>query len=375
MAAAAEAAAARYPQVVSLEDPMFGVQAAPGAFGSNTVDGGYRLEVSQKYPWPGKRCLRGQNAAAEARAASHDVDDARLQLIDSTQDAFADYYLAARGLAFSQEALRLLDEFHRNAETRFKTGSVPQQDLLQVDVEIGRQKQRQLDLERMRPRARARINTLMHQPPDAALAPPPDQLPTPKSLPDETALRSAALARRPDLQALADRVAADQASLGLAHKEYYPDLEVMAAYDTIWQERPLRPQVGLRVNLPVRLAKRDAAVQEAVARLSERIAALTKLTDEAALAVNVAYADATESEKTLRLYDETILPAAEQNVQSAKTSYTTGKIPLVTLIEAERAVIELRDRYYEATAESYRRRAALERAVGGSLPLAPVTHP
>jgi hypothetical protein len=28
----------------------------------------YRLEISQKFPWPGKRKLRGENALAEARA-------------------------------------------------------------------------------------------------------------------------------------------------------------------------------------------------------------------------------------------------------------------------------------------------------------------
>jgi hypothetical protein len=50
MTAAAEAAATRYPQAISLEDPIFGVQAAPGAWGSNDLNGGYRVEVSQKYP-------------------------------------------------------------------------------------------------------------------------------------------------------------------------------------------------------------------------------------------------------------------------------------------------------------------------------------
>ena len=36
----------------------------------------------------------------------------------------------------------------------------------------------------------------------------------------------------------------------------------MAAYDDFWGERPLRPQLAVRINLPTRLAKRDAAVAE-----------------------------------------------------------------------------------------------------------------
>jgi cobalt-zinc-cadmium efflux system outer membrane protein len=235
-------------------------------------------------------------------------------------------------------------------------------------VEIGRQRQHQLTLERMRQVARARINTLLHLPPDSPLPPSPVAIPVGGMLPDEPALRALALARRPDLQALADHIAAERASLCLAHKEYYPDFEAVAAYDDFWSERPLRPQVGVRMNVPLRLAKRDAAVREAEAKLGQRIAELNRLTDEANLAVSQAYAELGESEKTVRLYGQTILPAAESNVKSAQTYYTTGKIPFLSLIEAERSVVDLRDRSYEATADAFRRRAALERAVGGPIP-------
>ena len=367
MAAAADAAAARYPQAVSLEDPMLGATGSPRIFGSHEMDSGYRVELSQKYPWPGKLRLRGQNAAAEASAAGHDVDDTRLQLVESAKDAFVDYYLAGRGLVVNQEALRLLQDVRREQETPFKTGKIPQQDLLQADVEIGQKRQRLLTLERMRQVARARINTLLHLPPDASLPPPPERVPSGTPLPDVTGLRAAALARRPDLQALADHIAAERAALCLAHKEYYPDFELMAAYDDFWSERPLRPQVAVRMNLPTRLAKRDAAVRETEARLNGRIAELNRLTDDVNLAVEQAYAEADESDKTVRLYYETILPAAELNLKSARTSYTTSLIPFLSLIEAERNVVDLRDRAYEAEADAFRRRAALERAAGGPL--------
>src|SRR5207245_2235492 len=79
MVAAWQAASARYPQVTSLEDPMLGTKLGPGSFGSNQVDLGYMVEVSQKLPWPGKLGLRGDNALSEASAASHDVEDMHLQ--------------------------------------------------------------------------------------------------------------------------------------------------------------------------------------------------------------------------------------------------------------------------------------------------------
>jgi outer membrane protein, heavy metal efflux system len=114
MVAAYQVASARYPQVTSLDDPMFGVTVGPETIAPDDKGGefAYRLEASQKYPWPGKLKLRGEYALAEARAASGDVDDMRLQLVESTKTAFYDYYLVARALAVNDETLQRLGEFH-----------------------------------------------------------------------------------------------------------------------------------------------------------------------------------------------------------------------------------------------------------------------
>ena len=367
MTAAADAAQARYPQVTALEDPMFGASIGPGSIGANSVDFAYRLEVSQKLPYPGKRALRGRSAAAEAAAAGDEIDDARLMLIESARSAFYDYYLAERALEVNREALRLLGEFKQNAEARYKTGQVPQSDVLQADVETGRQRERELALERARRVAVARINTLMHLAPDAPLPPSPRQLKPQDGVPDAAALRALAMERRPDLRALANRVAAEQAALELAHREYKPDFEVMAAYDAFWQETPLRTMVGVRINLPVHKARRSGAIAEATARLAQRQAEFARRTDEVNYEAQQAYERFRESERALKLYEVTILPAARENVKAAQTAYVTAKVPFLSLIEAQRNFIELQDRAYETTAEYFRRRAALERAAGGPL--------
>jgi hypothetical protein len=120
MAAAAQAAAARYPQVTSLEDPMFAGTIGPGTFAPDDagIHFAYRLELAQKYPWPGKRALRGQNALAEAQAAGNDVDDMRLQLIESAKAAFYEYYLVERGLDVNAEGLGLLAEAQKVCPVR-----------------------------------------------------------------------------------------------------------------------------------------------------------------------------------------------------------------------------------------------------------------
>jgi outer membrane protein TolC len=180
-------------------------------------------------------------------------------------------------------------------------------------------------------------------------------------------LRSQAVAQRPDLHALAGRLAADEAALALACKECCPDFEVIAAYDSIMGNGPMRdlaPQIGVRVNLPVRLARRKGAIAEAQAGIARRHAELNVRIDQVNFQVQEAYEQVVESEKSVRLYENTILPAARENVKTAQAAYVTGKTPFLSLIEAQRNLVDLRDRFYSNSADYFRRRANLDRAVG-----------
>jgi outer membrane protein TolC len=369
MAAAWQAALARYPQVTSLDDPNLGFTMAPASIGSNAVDFGFRVEVTQRYPFSGKLNLRGQNATAEAGAAAQEVEDVRLQLIENARNAFYEYYLVFRALAVNDQNLELLRNARKSAENRVATGKASQQEVLQLDVEVGRQRERGLTLDRMKKVVVARINTLMHLPPDDSLPPPPEKVVMPGQLPPAEMLRSLALSQRPDLQAAAHRVDAEEAMVALAHREYCPDFEAGVAYDSIMGNGPTRdlaPQLSVRLNLPVRKARRNAAVDEAEARAAQRRADLARLTDLVNFQVQEAYEQIVESDRLVLLYDKTILPAAENNANAAGPAYTTGQIPLLSFLEAQRNLVSLRDRYYETLADHYRRRAALERAVGGS---------
>lgn len=374
MTAAVEMIAARYPQVTSLDDPVFATWVAPASLGSNKVNDSARFEVSQKFLFPGKRVLRGEAVQAQTKAAGYDLEDAKLQLIESARAAYADYVLADQALEVNADGRKLLEDFKQNAETRYKTGQTPQQDVLQADVELGKQAEQRLARERAKAIAIARLNTLMSLTPESPLPPPAKGGRTALSLPDPKSLRELAMSRRPDLQALAARVAADTATLGAAEKEYYPDVEAMAAYDSFWQaaddQQRLRPQIGLRMNLPVRLGRRQGAVSEATAQLMQRRAELAKQQNQIGFDVQQAFAQVRESEQSIKLYAEKILPAARENVKSAQAAYVTGKIPFLTLVEAQRSLVDVRDRSYLAAAEYERRLATLERVVGG--PLQPV---
>jgi len=118
----------------------------------------------------------------------------------------------------------------------------------------------------------------------------------------------------------------------------------------------------------VRYARRAGAVDEARANVARRRAELARLTDRVNFEVQEAFERTREADEVVRLYESKLLPAAEANVKEARVAYENAKIPFLTLVEAQRNRVAMKDRYYEAVAESVRRRAALERAVGRPVP-------
>ena len=365
-AAAWRAAAQRYPQMISLDDPMFGFMIGPHGLGRDD-NGGWMVEASQKVTWQGKRALRGCAAAAEADAMRGEIGDTRLQLTAAAKTALLDYYLARRQAEVNSTTAGLLNQFRAIAKTKYEVNQATEQDVLQADVELANLENRRTELARDEQLAIARINTLLHLEANHRLPLPPAQVPLPESLPSVQMLQETAQRARPDLYSQAARVRAEQANLELACKEYWPDPEFAVKYDAFMPE-DMRPQVGMNFNVPLQRTRRSAAVREASERLQQRRAEYQNRLDQVQFEVQSAYHRANQGRQAVGLYREKILPAAQRNLESAQANYTAGKIDFLRLIDAQRQLYAQRDMYYQTLAEYHRRLAELERAVGESLP-------
>ena len=370
------AMAERYPQAVALDDPMFMTMMAPASFGSNQVESAYVLSGTQKIPWAGKRAIRGDAARAETSAAQFDVQDTRLQIAQVTRAAFFEYYLVERSKELIDENARAMQQLRDTARVKYENNQVTELDVLQADVELTDIERRQIENDRMRRVAAARINTLLRRDPMAALPPPPQTLRVGGELPPVADLRGMALAQRPDLSALGARVRAEEAAVNLALRQYYPDTEVFGRYDSFWQpastQSDLRGQVGFNMNVPIYRQKLQAAVCEAQFRLSQRRAEYRQRELDIDYEVHAAYEQVRESRRTAQLYAEKFLPFAEQNVAVARANYDVGKTTFLNLVQAQRQLLEVREKYQQTLADFHRRRSELERVVGGLPPTAEV---
>lgn len=372
MYAAWQAAVQRYPQVTSLEDPMFGLTAAPASFGSNTVSSAYVLEASQKLPWFGKRALRGAAANAEADGASLDLETTRQKLAEVTEIAYWELYVARQQLELNDQNAALLRLLRDNALNRYQTGLVTQQDVLQAQIEMANLEQRHIELVRMDQAAAGRINSLLRRNATYPLPALPKSKKREIRLPDQESLIAWAVEMRPDVSASAARIQAEQAKLALAQKQFYPDTEFFGRYDSFWQpastQGDLRAQVGMRLNLPIYRGRLNAGVCEAMHQLTKARAEYEQLVLEVQNDVQSAFAQVREAQNTVALYTTKTIPAAEQYVAVARANYDNSKTNFLDLANAQRQLIEARERLLQAQVEMQRRTAVLRRVSGGSLP-------
>jgi len=362
-----QAAVERYPQVTALTDPTFGYALAPGTIDSDQSVYGQKIELAQRFPWPGKLALRGEAALGDAHAAGDEFESARQHLRHAVTEAFYSFWAVHRAIEINQTNQNLLAEFQRIAESRYSAGLASKSDALQAEVEHQHLVHRGIALERDRKVAQARLNTLLNLPPSLPLPLPPRSVERPKKLAALSRLEAVAIETRPELQSLAHTVAAREADVDFAHREYLPDFAINAGYNSLWEVVDKRTVIGLAIDVPLQLGRREAAVSEAQAAERRARAKLEEARAATLLEVSEAYDQLVETEHVVHLYATSILPVARENLATARVGYESGSNDFLTLIESEKSLYVSELTYEEALAAYHQGRARLEFAVGRRL--------
>jgi outer membrane protein TolC len=377
--AAWRAAQAKPAQARALDDPMLAYSVAPASIGSD-VAFGQVIDFSQRFPFPGKRGLRGAAAEAEARAMEDDFESTRRDVALTASTLFDDYFVATRSLEIKNELGRLLDGLARTQRASYVAGDVPQYGLIRIDVEKTHVEHDRIMLESEREVIESRINALLHRAPGAALPPPPARL-EPLGSADATvdALEHEARGRS-EVAAAGARVDAANATAASARREYLPDFGAGASYNSMWDDAEHRFMVGVSVNLPLQLGRRRAEVDEAEAEVIRRRSERDALVDRLSAEVEAAHHQFAAADHIVNLYDGRIVPAARSRVSSVRAAFETGQADFDSLIEAERELRDAQLAAVNALADRNRRFAELERTVGrvpgtGDSPAAPAGEP
>ena len=366
LSAAAEAAAFSVEPAGSLDDPVFSYAFAPRTFGREGQGLNQKIELSQSIPWPGTLAAREQAARSLAIAANESVDALRLHVASLAHSAYAEWYFTHRAMDIHEATDNLLEELRSVAETRYAAGRALQQDVLQVELQQLHLHRHGLMLTQQRDAGRARINALLNRSPDAPV-PEPGTISIPSSVTPLEILQNYALQAHPELRGLDAQIASHEAHVTVAEKALLPDLRFTAGYNSLWDEADKRPTVGISINVPLNRSKRKAEVNRAkweVRRTQSRLAnQRAQLLGELARA----RAEVVESLESVRLYENSLLPLADEFLDAALADYRSGAGDFLSVIAAEQHKLTAAEDLERNRADFLRRSAKLERWAGTTL--------
>jgi len=230
-------------------------------------------------------------------------------------------------------------------------------------------------LRRLQRTAQAKINALQNLEPETEV-PAPADLPPEIPLPTPTALRDAALARYPMLQSLDARVSASLDRVDLAHRNNYPNISLLAGYNSLMDLPAKRLTVGIAINIPFG-GNHRGEVDEANARLHESEAGRADIRNRLLSELAQARMTAEQAAETVHLYNARLLPLIRLNMQAAEAEYSSGSGAgdFLKLITAQRQYLKAELELARARADFYTQLASLDYLTGGALwPSSPSTN-
>lgn len=367
LAAIEEAAKYQIGPARSFDDPVVSYSFAPKTFSSNGDGRGLnqKFEFSQKIPWPGTLVVREEVAIRAAEAAHEDVSALRSRLVALTKSAYAEWYFVDRAIEIHGSTSELLEELRAVAEARYAAGRALQQDVLQAEVEQRSLDRHGLKLNRLKSSIQAQINALLNQKPNSPIPPAANISIRQPILPLED-LERRAINLHPELKRLDAQLAANAARVTLAEKDFYPELRFTAGYNSLWDDHDKRPIFGVSINVPLDQSKRKASLNRAKAY--ERSMQLKLVNQRALLLGELAktHAEVLESAKAVELYENSLVPLANEYLSSTIADYQSGLGSFLSVITAEQKKLVFEEGLERNRANYFSRVAELEQWMGAS---------
>lgn len=332
------AALERAPQAQALEDPTLGVidnWSTRRLDGSGAADAGKMIEFAQKFPFPGKRALRGKVADGDAEMVFIETNEHHLSLQWQAQQAFYDFLLADRRIALTENRRRLWEAYTPAVKAQSHRTNVTLRDLA---AESARIQTELLRLNRDRYSATIRLNTLLSRAWEAPLTKP--ALGEPSQFPgNREELVKQALNASVRMRTVKAQIRRAEAAMALAKKNTAPDFTVFGRYAVAGDDSvDDSVRLGVSVNLPLwAKQKQSHAVAEATHELArwreqQRAEANTLVSE-----VTLLHDAARTHRDSLRYYEQDILPRTSQLQNAAMATYQSGRSDVAQLLDAYKA--------------------------------------
>ncbi|PCI11512.1 hypothetical protein COB72_00915 [bacterium] len=366
-----QAAAARIPQLASLPDPRLNIGFFLNEVETRVGPQQARVGIQQSFPWISKLRDRQDAGAKAALAAWNQYIAAQLNTTQRVLSTLHDLSYLDSVIKITDENLILLRSFEDIVRTQYRLSASSHSQLIRIQLERAQLEDRLVGFESLRPVYIAMLNAVLNRSSqtDVDIA---FELPIRVATQNAEQLFELAFDSNPNLQTLNHRIEQARINTQLAHKQRYPDFTIgldyiitdQAANSSVSESGDDPVMLSFGLSLPIWQDKYAAAKREAIAN---RLALSREFdTNTNMLSAQIARAlfEHTDAARRADLYNNTLIPKAQESLAASIVAFKTGNAQFIDLIDTQRTLLEFSLAAHNAIAEQGKSLAMLNTLVG-----------
>jgi outer membrane protein TolC len=337
------------------------------------------VQLMQMIPWASRLRAEARQAQFEALAAESLYQAERLRIIGDLRAAWFKLYVLGKQIEIAEAEKSQVQALISTANARIAAGAAQPGDVLMATLELANLEEQLLGLRQQVAAAIAEVNRLVGRDARVPLALPREiEAPLPEW--NHDLLQEIALQAQPELAAARLRIAATRAGIDVAYLKRRPDVSLGAGWMVMAADpADVMPGAGddawtlnVTTSLPIWHRKYDAMAAEA----SRRHFAAHASEEETILRIDALLQDlwqqALASQKTVELYENTILPQARQTFEADQQSLANNTVTFDRVLRDYRTLLTLQLGYHRARGQLATTLARIRQTVGVDLLPTPV---
>ncbi|MGC9078336.1 MAG: TolC family protein [Candidatus Kapaibacteriota bacterium] len=325
--------------------------------------------IQQMIPFPGKLKAMGLSATYNSNMYEEQFNALKNKIIRDLKSAYYELYLVQRKIEINKENQELLKQFIEIATKQYEVEMGKQPDIIRAQTELSSLINDEVNLYKEKRDVETMLNTILNRPPYQpfnkieSIYEDVPQFEYQKLLP-------LALEYRPELKGMKFNIEMYKSELRASKLEFYPDIMVKVMYKNMVDTKNDFWSAMVGVNVPIAFWSKDkysGKVEENQLNIKTAEEQFNAMKNMISYEVQNAIVKLETNRNLYNLNKNTVIPQAEQTLQSTLAAYKTGKTEFLMLIDAYRMLFMAKLDFYMSEMNLMLAKAQLEQAVGLSI--------
>lgn len=321
-----------------------------------------KMGLSQTFPWFGKLSIKEKIASRGAESAYQDYIIMQFIIIEQIRNEFYEYSFLHEAITINQQHIDLLKMIESTATTKFTTGDISQNTLIQIQIELERIEDHKQELETLRPALSANILADVGDN-KATILPWPETSTIALQKLNFKKLKKSLTKDNPTLKKIFILEEKEAYAIDLAKKNFMPDITL--GVDVIDVDGGENPAVAMvSINLPIWRNKLNASKREAINRYQSIGKIMEDTENKLSVKLELAVYYYNDAIRKMNLYRNSIIPKAQQAVDLSIKDFETGKTKFSDLLDAQRTLLEFQLAEQQQKTNALKKLAEVEKLLG-----------